>query len=395
MRTSLLLCFLWFSCASLVLAHPNLQNSMWVQFEPKLVRIAVNVSLKELVVASGLSLKEGEAPEAQMLSSAAERHKAYLVSHLRLSIGSEGLPGSVTKLTPPQYFSDPEQTLFQYELEYPYNGKTPKEVEFFHDMLREWPYSQNVSWDLSYVIRSKRMGADQVSSWLLRTSQPSLLPTGLAETALSERSSDLARTGAGPTRASFAEYLSSWFEAFQKGAVRVLAGMNHLLFAGLLVLGLCSPRQLGLALCVFTASHGCAALSVEFGRFEWLKRSSEVAGSVCIVLFALNSVLVRERGLSGTRLLLVSVFGFVSGFQSLTDGAYFGPWLFADGAWGLPAAFLMGIAGAYQAVLLPGFFLLEALCRSEAVAARPSLPRFASAVLGLAGGCSLVFNLYG
>ena len=32
-------------------AHPNLQNAMWVQFEPRLVRVAVNVSAREISVA--------------------------------------------------------------------------------------------------------------------------------------------------------------------------------------------------------------------------------------------------------------------------------------------------------------------------------------------------------
>lgn len=391
----LLLCVPWFFCVPLLLAHPNLQNSMWVQFEPKLVRIAVNVSLKELAVAWQLDLKEGEAPEAKALSSAAERHKAYLLSHLRLSLGPEVLSGSVTKLTPPQYFSDPEQTLFQYELEYPTNGKTPTEVEFFHDMLREWPYSENVSWDLSYVIRSKRMGADQVSSWLLRTGRPSLLPTGLDETALAETGPAALGANNVQPSANLEERLPAWFEAFQNGAMRVLTGLNHLLFAGLLVLVLCSPRQLGLALLVFLAGHGCAALSSDFGKLEWLKRSAGVAGSGCIALFALSSMLARERGISKTRFALVAAFGFASGFQSLTAGPYLSPSLFPDGSWGSPAAFLLGVAGAYEALLLPGFFLLEALRRSGAIIARPSVLRFAAGLLGLAGVYLLALSLRG
>lgn len=389
------LCLLWFSCAPLALAHPNLQNSMWVQFEPKLVRIAVNVSLKELAVAGQLDLKEGEAPEAKALSSAAERHKAYLLSHLRLSLGSEALSGSVIKLTPPQYFSDPEQTLFQYELEYPTNGKTPTEVEFFHDMLREWPYSQNVSWDLSYVIRSKRIGADQVSSWLLRTARPTLLPTGFGEAASGETGPAAPGANNVQSGAHLAERFPLWFEAFQKGAMRVLTGLNDLLFVGLLALVLCSPRQLGVSLLVFLTGHGCAALSSYFVGLEWLKRYAGVAGSGCIVLFALSSLLAHESRISKTRFGLVAAFGFVSGVQSLTAGLYFSPSLFRDGSWGSSAAFLLGVAGAYEALLLPGCFLLETLRRSGAIIARPSVIRFAVGLLGLAGVYALALSLRG
>jgi hypothetical protein len=77
--------------------------------------------------------------------------------------------------------SDPERTFFQYELEYPYAGARPSEVIFYHEMLKEWPYSPDTPWDVSYIVRAKRQGSDVVNSWLLSFQKSTTLPTGFAE----------------------------------------------------------------------------------------------------------------------------------------------------------------------------------------------------------------------
>jgi uncharacterized protein YcfL len=53
MRRCLITCLALFVCSLASRAHPNLQDSMWVQFEPSLVHVAVNVSLREISVARG------------------------------------------------------------------------------------------------------------------------------------------------------------------------------------------------------------------------------------------------------------------------------------------------------------------------------------------------------
>jgi hypothetical protein len=392
MKIRLLLAFLFVTCTAGLLAHPNLQNAMWVQFEPKLVRVAVNVSLKELTVASGLVLPEGGAPEAAALAGA-DRHKDYLLEHLRLSVGADALPGSVLKVTPPEYFTDPEQTLFQYELEYPYCGKMPTEVVFFHDMLREWSYSENVPWDLSYLVRSKSMGSGEVQSWLLRTRQPSPLPTGLGELAAAGPVPAESPEEGVPRGAALLERLLPLLDPFQKGAVRVLTQPEHWLFIGLVLLALCSQWQLGLVVFVLTAGGALAALCLGVESLSWLKPWGGVVAALCSVLFALGNLQARGRSLLMTRFALVAVFGFATGLRLMEDVWPPGVSLGEVEDWGSFAAYLIGVAGAYEAVLLPGFFLLEALRRREMVLARPLALRFASGLLGLAGVCSLALNL--
>lgn len=73
-RAFLLICTVLLGCAFEAKAHPNLQNAMWVQFEPSLVRAAVNVSLKEISVAQGLALHESSVSDIAALNRAAERH---------------------------------------------------------------------------------------------------------------------------------------------------------------------------------------------------------------------------------------------------------------------------------------------------------------------------------
>ena len=176
--TGLLACLFLFFSHLTAQAHPNLQNAMWVQFEPKCVRVAVNVSLKELSVAQSVALAESGAVDVATMQRAAEAHRGYVLSHLVLSVGKDPLAGKVAKLTPPPLSADPEKTFYQYELEYPLTGPPPGEVAFFQSMLKEWPYAAGTAWEVSYVVRAKRSDSDEVTSWLLRNQERAVLPTG-------------------------------------------------------------------------------------------------------------------------------------------------------------------------------------------------------------------------
>jgi hypothetical protein len=73
---------------------------------------------------------------------------------------------------------DPETTVYQYELEFPYHGAPPSEVTFVHSMLREWSYSEGVPWNLSYILRTKNERSTETHSWLLSSNLPSVIETG-------------------------------------------------------------------------------------------------------------------------------------------------------------------------------------------------------------------------
>ena len=164
--------------AGAVSAHPSLQDSMWVVFAPERIRVAVNVSLQEVLVAQQIAAADEEGYDAALMNAAAEKHREYILRHLHLTVAGRELSGRVTALTPPAIFTSAEKTIFQYSIEYPLRGMPPANVTFRHDMLREFPYAPGQAWDVSYVVRVKREGSEEVSSWLLRYAQPSVLPTG-------------------------------------------------------------------------------------------------------------------------------------------------------------------------------------------------------------------------
>ena len=176
-RGCLLSGLFWLCQVSDTVAHPNLQNAMWAQFEASLVRVAVNVSLKELSVAQNVPLREPVGPESEW-SDVARAHGAYVIEHLKLEEGGRAMQGRVLKVTPPSVMGDPETTVYQYELGFPYYGTPPLEISFVHKMLREWPYSEGVPWNLSYILRTKNEGSTETHSWLLSLNVPSLIETG-------------------------------------------------------------------------------------------------------------------------------------------------------------------------------------------------------------------------
>lgn len=159
-------------------AHPSLQNSMWILFGVDRIQIAVNVSLKEVLVAGGLAERDDGLYAADALDSAAGKHRDYVRAHLHLAIDGKEIAGRVVNVTPPPILGSVEQSFYQYELEYPGSTPPPAEVVLRHDMLSEFPYAPGQAWDVSYAARVKRAGSDEVSTWLLKVGQPSTLPTG-------------------------------------------------------------------------------------------------------------------------------------------------------------------------------------------------------------------------
>jgi hypothetical protein len=159
-------------------AHPVLQNSMWMLIEQDHIRVAVNVTLQEILVTGRMVAKEDGAFDAEAVNAAAEAHREYLRTHLHLAASGAEIAGKVVAVTPPPIFSSAEKTLYQYELDYPLAGAPPVNIELRHDMLREFPYGPGQAWDVSYLVRVKRAGSEESTTWLLRGGEPTTLPTG-------------------------------------------------------------------------------------------------------------------------------------------------------------------------------------------------------------------------
>ncbi len=325
---------------------------MWVVFAPDRIRVAVNVSLKEILVAQERAESEVEVFDATTVNAAAEKHRDYVLKHLQLTAAGRELAGQVTALTPPAIFTTVEKTFFQYSLEYPLAGPPPASVTFRHDMLREFPYSAGQAWDVSYVVRVKREGSEEVSSWLLRYQQPSELPTGW-ETA--------------PAQASAAAKVDGWRtfgEYLHHGVMHILTGYDHLLFVSALVLATLSFWEMVKVIAAFTAAHTLTlALSV-FDIFRLPSAIVEPIIALSIVFIALENVFFPRRAHSRVRLAvafgfgLIHGLGFAGGLLEAMEG------LPAIGIWIALAAFSVGVEIGHQIVVLPLFGLL-ALSRAR------------------------------
>ncbi len=174
MKPRLFAFFVFLACVLAANAHPNLQNAMWVVFEEKCVHVAVDVSVKEIAVAQQIATDA----EKSALAEAAEKHEDYVLSHLVISVGEKSLTGRVVNITSPFKRTDPESTFFQYEIAYALDGPPPAEVAIFHTMLKEWSYAAGESWNVSYVVRTKRAGMTEVSSRLLPKQHQTTFATG-------------------------------------------------------------------------------------------------------------------------------------------------------------------------------------------------------------------------
>ncbi len=354
-------------------AHPSLQDSMWVVFAPERIRVAVNVSVKEILVAQQGAASEVESFDATTLNAAAEKHRDYVVKHLQLTAAGRELTGQVTALTPPDVFTSVEKTFFQYSLEYPLTGPPPANVTFRHDMLREFPYSVGQSWDVSYVVRVKREGSDEVSSWLLRYQQPSELPTGWE---------------AAPGQASKAAEVDGWRtfgEYLHHGVMHILTGYDHLLFVSALVLATLSFWEMVKVIAAFTLAHTITlALSV-FDIFRLPSSIVEPIIALSIVFVALENVFFPRRAHSRIRLAVAFGFGLIHGLGfagGLLDAMEGLP---AIGIWIALAAFSLGVEIGHQVVVIPLFGLL-ALGRSRLrESMQGPLVRYGSTLISVCG----------
>lgn len=162
-------------------AHPDLQNAMWIQFEPAGIRLAVDVSMKELSAVWGIPDTLPPQDNTKPLLWAAEKHQSYLLEHLSIFENELKLAGQVLKVSPPSEVGDPEKTFVQYEIQYSLPRTPAREIRVYHEMLKEWPYAPGTPWNIRYIVRTKRSDSGAVSSWLLSYGEPLELDTGWGE----------------------------------------------------------------------------------------------------------------------------------------------------------------------------------------------------------------------
>lgn len=327
-------------------AHPNLQNALSVAFEPARVRVDVNVSVKELSVAhgiEGLPLNGVGRLDTAAIKRAADDHRDYVLKHLKLSAGTSVLEGRIIGLTSPPFFAEPTQTFYQYQIEYPLSDPLPVEIVFYHDMLKEWPYSAGMSWNVSYVVRTKQVDGSVASPWLLPHQQETTISTGWI---------NAVPASAPPGRwRSFREYL--WH-----GILHILSGYDHLLFIAALVIATMSIWEMVKVIAAFTVAHSLTLALCVFGIVRLPTYIVEPVIALSIVFVALENVIRPQHSHSDVRLAVAFGFGLIHGLGfagGLLDAMAGLP---AVGIWIALIGFSLGVEIGHQFVVLPLYGLL-------------------------------------
>ncbi|MEI8291193.1 MAG: HupE/UreJ family protein [Verrucomicrobiota bacterium] len=328
-------------------AHPMLQNALWAQVETGRVHIAVEVSLREIMVAQNAALGPFAGEDAKVLNAAADRHRDYVLKHLFICAGTNMLAGQVIGLTPPPELDEAENTYYQYELEYPLTGLPPAELTFYHTMLKEWPYAAGTAWRVNYVLRMKSRDTDLVNAWLLPSQQQVSVATGWPAIS-ADRNPSLAN---GSWRKS-GDYVCH-------GIRHILTGYDHLLFIAALVLATRNFMEMFKVIAAFTLAH---TLTLALSVFDIVRLPAFIVEPVIalsIVFVAVENVFWPSRAHSPARLAVAFGFGLIHGLGfagGLLDAMAGLP---AIGIWIALGAFSLGVEIGHQAIVLPWFGLLK------------------------------------
>ena len=314
-------------------AHPLLQNTLVARREPAGWRVTVTASVEEICVAQNVPANPFGVTDDPALAKGVAQHGQYLLQHLSVASGANRLTGRVVSVTPPAEFDQPENTFYQYELEYPTTGSAG--LTFSQSVLQDKSYAPGVPWDVSYRVSLEGPGP---------TTEPRLLP--------SHTSLTLAAAGS-PTGGwqTFRDYL--WH-----GIWHILTGYDHLLFVSALVLATRSFWEMFKVIAAFTCAH---TLTLALSVFNLVRLPSTLVEPVIalsIVFVALENVWRPDRAQSNLRLAVAFGFGLVHGLGfagGLLDAMAGLP---AGGVWVALGGFSLGVELGHQVVVLPLFGIL-------------------------------------
>jgi len=341
--------------------------------------VTVDVSLKEICVAQGVDFRDDGIVDTDALNHAAGTHGDYILKHLTLSANGIPLSGKIVKLTPPPLFTEPEETFYRYELEYPVGGPLPAQIVFYQDMLKEWPYAAGIAWDVSYVVRIKRSSG--ITAWLLPYRQQTTFPTGWEAPV------------ATATATAHADDWRTFREYFWHGVMHILTGYDHLLFVSALVIATMNLWELVKVVAAFTLAH---TLTLTLSVFNIVRLPSyfvEPVIALSIVFVALENILCPRRAHSQLRLAVAFGFGLIHGLGfagGLLDAMEGLP---SIGIWIALAAFSLGVEIGHQIVVLPLFGLLTLSRHNVRAKVQASILRFGSVIISCCGGYYFVVAL--
>jgi hydrogenase/urease accessory protein HupE len=352
------LCWCW---AALSMAHPVAQGRLDVQWRGQVVTLAVRVSDEQIMVASTRI-----SPQADSLQDLWADHGRYLLARLQLHAGSQRLAGELLDV------QRATGNFVEYRLRYQVPEQAA-ELRLSQDLLNEIEYAPGNPWEVSFVVNAHTDGT--ASEALLLRSHNQALSIGRMQS-----------TGTGTLAWQF----------LQHGFAHILAGIDHLLFIGALVLAVVSLRSLVMVVAAFTLAHSITlTLSVlQLVRLPSAIVEPMIAGS--IVAVAVYNIFWPRSGSSRLRLATAFFFGLFHGLGfagGLVDAAQSMP---GDTVAVAIAAFSAGVECGHMLVVLPLFLVLQALRRrSPADAGQGELSlltlRSGSALICVAGAFYL-FN---
>lgn len=362
-------------------AHPNLQDSLWLQVEPERLRVAVDISVREISVAAQ---RDAATVDFSTLAILASLHQSYLATHLEVSAAGVPLSGRMTSIQLPPALAEPESTFVQFELEYAWPQTRPAQIELRHQMLREWSYAPGVAWNVTYVTRTLRLGESVSHAALLNAGRPLAIATGWPNHSETRPTSHLESRGGG----IMGDYLPH-------GIAHILQGFDHLLFVCALVLAVRSLLELVQVIAAFTLAHTVTLALAVYGIVHVPPSFVEPAIALSIVCVALGNLLPadgtarRWRG----RLTIAFGFGLVHGLGfagGLLDAMR--TMLTSDTLLSL-ASFSVGVEVGHQMVVLPLFALLWAGRRTLAAPTHDRVLRTGSYAVTCGGAYFLVISL--
>jgi HupE / UreJ protein len=356
-------------------AHPNLQNSLSVAFEPTRVRVDLSVSIKELAVAhgiEGLPVNGVGRLDTRAIQGAAESHRDYVLKHFKVTSGPSILGGTILGLVSPPFFADPDQTFYQYQIEYPFVGAAAGEIGFFHEMLKEWPYSVGTAWNVSYVVRTKSADGKEGIPWLLPYQKTIWVPTGWQ------------MASAPPAVVATAGNFRSFQEYLWHGVTHILTGYDHLLFIFVLVIGTTKFWQMLKVIAAFTVAHSLTLTLCVFGLVRLPTFIVEPVIALSIIFVAVENVLRPQRAQSNIRLWVAFGFGLIHGLGFAGGLLEAMGGLPSFGIWIALVAFSLGVEVGHQVIVLPLFTLLAVGRKKIELTKYAAMCRLGA--LGVAGG---------
>ncbi|MDD1612163.1 MAG: HupE/UreJ family protein [Methylococcaceae bacterium] len=338
-----------------VWAHPVSQGSMSITLLQDRIEILARVSQEELWVAEAL----GSAQSRGRLE-AIRRHADYILAHLH--IHAEGRPLIGRTLELPQK----PAAFLPYRFEYPLEDAESRRIEMRQDLLREFDFAPGNAWEASYIVRIISRGEQTAEGLLFSFREPLII-----------QGDELAGMGLSRQAVAFIRH----------GVTHILTGYDHLLFVGALLLAAAGWWDLVKVITAFTLAH---SLTLALSALNVLRLPSSIVEPMIafsIVAAALQNLLGPRQCRGWQRLLLAFGFGLFHGLGfagGLLDAMAEMPLrsaLFAI------AAFSLGVELGHQMVVLPAFYGLTQLRRSNQKQSHHA-QHYGSALISL---CGLVY----